>query len=255
MSTRHNKRRLAAGLTSVLLSLQDVSSAELQAGELLVSRLTNELRGATAVQVLLISPGRSYAVTLIDREAAKGRVHMDGCRYSTQNASAVVALSDIVASGLTGAGEHAYTAGSGGGDLRVGLLFERNGEAPRALYIEQSGREWARGVFEEGWLRFKPDTRDLVEAWVARPDVQYVGVAETQRAPPPPGKDPQTGQMRMPCTKTEMTVRASPRPLAERPSPELRAAPPPTTGPATRIGYPPTLPPPPIGAKQTEAGR
>lgn len=180
---------IAALLPAAEPSSQDVRSA-----------LRQELREATAVQVLLVPARISYSVTLIDGQAARGRVHRDACRYVSQDPAALTSLLGILDASLLAAGEAAYGPGNGGGDFRIGMLFEKDGVPLQALYAGAGTPEWSHGVFDEGWMRLQPDIRERVEAWLARPHISYAGGKDDDRRPlwrRPDGTTP------LPCTSEE----------------------------------------------------
>lgn len=220
--SKRKSRRLAWGVLSALAVARLPLAAEPPAQDM-AALLGSELRDATAVQVLLVPAGILYAVTLVDGAAARGRVHKDGCRYVTEDAAALSSLVDILDGTLLAAGKAVYGFGNGGGDLRIGLLFEKDGVPLKALYAGRGSPDVSFGVFDEGWMRLQPDFRERVEGWLAQPRITYVGGKNDDKRPywrRPDGTTP------LPCTTAEMTVPPD-AVLAPRPppaSPELRAA-------------------------------
>lgn len=168
-----------------------------------MASVMRDLDAARAVQVLLVAPEKQYPVTLVDADAARSRVHADACRYVTTDKAAVAELRDIMKANLLGASSQAQAARSGGGDFRLGILFEADGKRLTSLYIETPAKkdglymenaeqEVYRGVFDGGNLYMKQATREKVETWLARPAVSR---AQTSNA----------AQSRLPCTTAAVT--------------------------------------------------
>lgn len=220
--SKRKPRWLAWGLLSALVVARLLPAAE-PATQDVAALLRSELRDATAVQVLLVPAYTSYAVTLIDGQAARGRVHRDGCRYVTWDPAALSSLANILDAALLSAGKAVYGFGNGGGDLRVGLLFEKDGVPLKALYSGRGTPDASLGVFDEGWLRLHPDFRERVEQWLAQPRIAYAGGKDDDKRPywrRPDGTAP------LPCTTGESTpppdAVLSPRPVLA--SAEMRTA-------------------------------
>jgi hypothetical protein len=214
---------MASAVLAALGIAPPLPAADPAPRDAIANGLMQELRGATAVQVLLVSEYTLYAVAPVDSLTARGRVHRDACRYVTDDAVAVSTLLDIVDEGLVTAGRAVYAFGQGGVDVRAGLLFEKDGRPLKALYVVPTHSGSAPGLFDDGWIRMRVDIRPRIEAWLAQPQVRYAGGKDDARRPVWRYAN---GEAPLPCTSAEAkappdALHPSPPPRA---SPELKAA-------------------------------
>jgi len=110
----------------------------------------------------------------------------------TEDREAISALLKLVGENLISVGSEPYVPGSGGGNLRTGILFGKDGAPIDTLYVARAGTHGAsRGVFSDGWISMKSETRKLIESWVVHPGVKYVGSRGS--GDPPPCTEEATG--------------------------------------------------------------
>jgi hypothetical protein len=165
-----------------------------------VRRLIQELRTADTVELRLLSPMRSYAITFAVLEPAQGRALSDSCIYRGNEPADIVALIDILNTTVT---KVQMTPTNFGGEFYWTMIFKKYGITFNRLFVRAGISNGSlTGVLDGGQFEAAPDIADRLETWASRPNL--ILARNVEGGPYPQyGKDPAVadGHGRKPCTK------------------------------------------------------
>jgi hypothetical protein len=164
-----------------------------------VKSLIQELGTADTVELRLLSPLTSYAITIGLLEPAEGRALSDSCIYRGNEQSDITALIEILTTSLT---KVDMTPTNFGGEFYWTMIFKKNGSTFNKLFVRagvSNGR--LTGVLDGGQFDAEPGIADRLEAWANRPNLILARNVEAGQHPQY-GKDPAVpgAHGRKPCT-------------------------------------------------------
>jgi hypothetical protein len=162
--------------------------------------LIKQLASADTVELRLLSPAKSYAITFATLQPAEDRALSDSCIYAGRQPSDIAALIAILNASLTRVQE---TPANFGGEFAWTMIFKQNGRSLNRLFVRAgvvNGR--LTGVLQGGQFEAVPQISARLEAWAERPNLILARNVEA-------GQYPQYGNApavpdshgRRPCTK------------------------------------------------------
>jgi hypothetical protein len=177
-----------------------VNSRKPDASAAAVKSLIQELGAADTVELRLLSPLKSYAMTFAVLEPAEGRALSDSCIYRGNEQSDIAALIDILNTSVT---RMDMTPTNFGGEFYWTLIFKKHGSTFNRLFVRAGVSNGSlTGVLDGGQFDAVPGIADRLEAWANRPNLILARNVEGSQDPQY-GKGPAVadGHGRKPCTK------------------------------------------------------